>query len=199
MKHPNFLIKAVLAVACLLCTMSAMSQEAYVCFTPEDSTMTFYYDNLKSSRPGTIYSMGTGAYSRVWNNATTQTGVAQVVFDPSFADARPTSTSQWFDDFRNMRTITGMEYLNMSQVTSVSWMFCDCNKLESIDLSHFETDRATSLNRLFMSCKSLRSIDLSNFNTENVTDMAYMFAGCEKLETRLPRSITTKTGTPSVY
>ena len=146
MKHPNFFIKAALVVACLLCSMSAMSQEAYVCFTPEDSTMTFYYDDLRSSRTGTTYNAYTDGNKPRWYYDGFNLKTARVVFDPSFADARPTRTGQWFSDFKNLKTITGMEYLNMSQVNYVGWMFCYCNKLESIDLSHFNTSNVTSLN-----------------------------------------------------
>ena len=181
MKQSNQLFMAFALVACLLCSMSAAAQEAYTCFTPEDSTFTFYYDDLRSTRPGTTYSANTGGNSPSWYYDGTCKKVALVVFDPSFADARPTKPAQWFKDFANLRSIIGMEYLNMSEVTAVGWMFSGCKKLESIDLSHFNTANSTSLNRLFMGCASLTSIDLSNFNTANATDMGYMFCGCENL------------------
>ena len=161
--------------------MSAMSQEAYVCFTPEDSTMTFYFDDLRSTRTGTTYSANTGGNRPSWYYDGTCRKVALVVFDPSFADARITRPAQWFVDFTNMRSIIGMEYWDMSEATSVSWMFSGCKSLTSIDLSHFNTANSTSLNRLFMGCESLTSIDLSNFNTDKVTDMSYMFGGCSGL------------------
>ena len=52
--------KAFALVACFLCSMSAMAQEAYVVYTSEDSTLTFYYDTQRSARPGVTYDLNAG-------------------------------------------------------------------------------------------------------------------------------------------
>ena len=178
MKHPNFFIKAALVVACLLCSMSAAAQEAYACITPEDSTMTFYYDNLRSTRPGTTYNADNGNNRARWNSDGSYLSVARVVFDPSFAGTTNIKPAYWFYNMKNLTEIIGMEYLNTSQVTTTHWMFYGCEKLRSIDLSHFSTESLTNMSRMFGGCKSLESLDLSHFNTENVTDMSNSFAGC---------------------
>ena len=54
------LFKAFALVACLLCSMSAVAQEAYVVYTSEDSTLTFYYDTQRSARPGVTYDLNAG-------------------------------------------------------------------------------------------------------------------------------------------
>ena len=46
-----FLQAAVLAAA-MMCALGAAAAEAYLCYMPTNTTMTFYYDNQKSSRPG---------------------------------------------------------------------------------------------------------------------------------------------------
>ena len=150
--------------------------EAYACYTSSNTTLTFYYDSQRSSRPGTTYDLNTGANEPAWDTDGTNASVTKVVFDPSFAGARPTTTSGWFYDMRNLESITGMSYLNTCEVTNMSWMFYNCSKLTSLDLSHFNTSKVTNMCALFLNCK-LTSLDLSGFNTAKVTDMRYMFAG----------------------
>ena len=38
------------------------------------------------------------------------------------------------------------------------------------------------MDTLFQECNELEYLDLTNFNTSNVTDMGFMFAGCLKLK-----------------
>ena len=132
--------------------------EGYACYTPENTTLTFYYDNQRSSRTGTTYSLNTGSIYPAWKTDGTNANVTKVVFDPSFADARPTTTGSWF---QNM----------------------DCSGLTGIDLSHFNTSRVTTMRTMFGSCQALESLDLSSFNTSQVTNMEYMFSSCTNLLT----------------
>jgi hypothetical protein len=67
---------------------------AYACYTPENTTLTFYYDNQSLSREGTTYFMNTGETRPGWRNDGTNENVTRVVFDPSFAGVRPTTTYQ---------------------------------------------------------------------------------------------------------
>ena len=41
----------------------------------------------------------------------------------------------------NLQSITGMSYLNTSEVTNMASMFARCNQLSSIDVSYFITSR----------------------------------------------------------
>ena len=50
-------------------------------------------------------------------------------------------------------------------------MFFNCESLESIDLSSFNTNNVTNISYLLFACKILESIDLASFNTNNVTNM----------------------------
>ena len=155
----------------------------YACYTPENTTLTFYYDNNRSSRTGTTYDLNTGKTDTGWDTDGTNKNVTKVVFDPSFADARPTTTYDWFYNMENLQSITGVGYLNTSEVTNMGYMFCNCVLLKSIDLSHFDTSKVTSMHKLFTSCHLLKSIDLSHFNTSKVTNMNSMFANCGELQT----------------
>ena len=158
-------------------------KEPYACYTSDNTTLTFYYDGYRDSRWGTTYDLNKSFYSPQWYNDSTNYNVTQVVFDPSFADARPTTTKSWFDSMLQLQSITGMEYLNTSAVTNMNSMFGMCCNLSSIDLSHFNTSNVTSMLYMFADCFCLRSLDLSSFNTANVTDMYWMFSCCGELTT----------------
>ena len=162
-------------------------REAYACYTPLNTTLTFYYDGQRASRLGTTYDLNTGANYPGWISDGTYPSVTQAVFDPSFADARPTSTSKWFNAMNSLQSITGLEYLNTTQVTNMSSMFYYCNSLTSLDLSSFNTSSVTTLAGMFNGCSGLTSLDVSNFDTSRVTALNSMFFGCSGL-TRLDLS-----------
>jgi surface protein len=158
-------------------------KEAYACYTPSNTTLTFYYDSQRSSRTGTTYDLNEGRYDTGWDTDGTNASVTKVVFDPSFAGARPTTTCDWFYGMTNLQSITGMEYLNTSEVIYMNWMFYNCNKLTSLDVSHFNTSKVIYMNQMFKKCTGLTSLDLSSFNTSQVIFMTYMFDGCTNLRT----------------
>ena len=157
--------------------------EAYACYTPSNTTLTFYYDNQRSTRTGTTYDLNTGNNDAGWDADGTKSNVTKVVFDPSFAGARPTTTCDWFYGMQNLESITGMSYLNTSEVTNMNWMFLRCSKLTSLDVSHFNTSKVINMNHMFSGCIGLTSLDLSSFNTSKVTNMYYMFYNSTNLRT----------------
>lgn len=154
--------------------------EAYAAYTADNTTLTFYYDNLRNTR-GTTYLLNTGSNQPGWRSDGTYSSVTNVVFDASFADARPSTTYYWFSNMENLTSITGMEYLNTSEVTNMRSMFNNCKSLTSLDLSNFNTEKVTDMYGMFYNCKKLMTLDLSSFNTEKVTNMAEMFIGCNAL------------------
>ena len=154
-------------------------KEAYACYTPSNTTLTFYYDNQRSSRTGTTYDLNTDDNRPGWDTDGTKTSVTKVVFDPSFANARPTTTYDWFYYMQNLQSITGMSYLNTCEVTNMSWMFCNCSILTSLDVSHFNTSKVTDMRYMFYNCRTLTSLDVSSFNTSKVTNMCAMFLNCK--------------------
>ena len=165
--------------------------EAYACFTPSDSTLTFYFDSRRRFRSGTTYDLNTGLVQPDWLQL--GTSVSHVVFDASFAEARPTTTFSWFESMSNLVSIAGMNYLNTEDVTIMASMFTECSALTSLDVSHFNTDKVTDMNGMFISCIGLTSLDVSNFNTENVTDMNNMFGNCRGLTSLDLSNFTTET------
>ena len=116
-----------------------------------------------------------------WKNVSNKT-VTSVVFDESFQDVKPTSTSQWFMDSEMLTSIVGLEYLNTSMANSMFRMFYFCKLLTSIDVSHFDTSNVTSMYQMFSCCSGLEQLDLSNFDTSKVTTMTGMFGSCTALK-----------------
>ena len=159
-----------------------MILEAYAVYTSANRTLTFYYDGQRNSRPGTKYLLNMSTNDPGWT-ASTASNVTQVVFDPSFADARPTSCYRWFYNMQNLTAISGMEYLNTSEVTTMGNMFSNCRQLTSLDVSHFNTSKVISMGGMFSNCRQLTSLDLSSFNTSKVQLMNSMFSNCTNLTT----------------
>ena len=116
-----------------------------------------------------------------WNPASGPKTIMKVVFDPSFANARPKSCASWFS-YTQVSGFTGMEYFNTSEVVSMRWMFANCVDIGSIDVSHFDTRKVTDMEMMFY-CFGGRSLDLSSFNTANVENMRNMFNVCPYLQT----------------
>ena len=64
-----------------------------------------------------------------------------------------------------------------------SFMFDRMSKLQTIDLSGFDTSESEDMSRMFAASPELRSLDLSGFNTSKVKNMTYMFYDAGKIET----------------
>ena len=109
--------------------------------------------------------------------------VTTVVFDATFADARPLTTEMWFADMTNLTTITGIEYLNTSRVTDMMIMFSNCSALTDLDVSGFKTSRVTNMAGMFNGCSRLTTLDLSSFNTAKLEYTLQMFRYCGNLRT----------------
>ena len=153
---------------------NAASIEPYAVLSDNNTVLTFYYDNQKTTRNG----MGVGPFEkeadRGWSGVL---GINQVVFDESFANCTSiTSTEKWFFDLSALTSITGLSNLKTDHVTSMRAMFCRCTQLKSIDVSTFNTSNVTNMGEMF-AYTGLESLDLSKFNTSNVTDMYLMFIG----------------------
>lgn len=153
----------------------------YVLLSADGTTLTFYRDSQRLTRSERTYNLNEGENAPDWRNDGSYEGVTNVVFHESFAQARPTTTASWFAGMTNLTTITGIENLNTSEVTSMRSMFFNCSSLTSIDVSHFDTQNVTSMRTVFYNCSGLTSIDVSHFDTRNVTIMRSMFSGCSSL------------------
>ena len=145
-------------------------------------TLTFYYGE-KGSLGADEYDLNKDWKTPEWYNKNCERFVTKVVFDKSFAQARPTTCYEWFWKFGELTSVEGIENLNTSNVTNMSSMFSSCKSLTTLNLSNFNTSNVTNMRYMFFSCKSLITLDLSSFDTRKVTDISYMFNGCSNLTT----------------
>ena len=150
----------------------------YAEFNEGTGTLTF---RRGLSKPERAYALNLEASEPGWR--THKDEIKKVVFDASFANARPTSCCRWFWYCTNLATIEGIENLNTENVTNMGVMFCRCQNLSSLDLTNFNTGNVTNMYGMFSNCQNLSSLDLTSFNTANVTFMDYMFDGCSTLTT----------------
>lgn len=186
------LSKLCLAVAMLLPSIAARADDIPAAVLTSDSTgnMTLTFKFVADTT--TLVTTGEGAYALPsvaykddgtlsssiagWvRYSATRDKITSVVIDPSFSAARPTSCCYWFYALRKINKITGLEYLNTSQVKNMTSMFQNCSNVTSIDVSHFVTDSVESMVSMFDGCSVLASVDLSSFNTARVKDFSRMF------------------------
>ena len=137
-----------------------------------DGTLTFRC-GYKKILGKNEYELNSGENPPAWN--TNPKNISKVVFEASFANARPTSCYAWFKNFSELMKIEGIENLNTENVTSMAYMFSSCNKLAELDVTHFNTANVKNMKYMFEYCKGLSSLDVTNFNTANVTNMLAMF------------------------
>ena len=151
---------------------------AYAEFDNATETLTFRYKGVK---PAGAYDLNVKSNDPGWQAQKRK--IKKVVFDASFANARPTSCCLWFADCFYLTEIEGIENLNTEKVTNMVSMFSGCYALTSLDVSNFNTEKVTNMSNMFGSCEKLSSLDLSNFNTKRVEDMSFMFSVCSTLQT----------------
>ena len=184
--HP--IARLVLAILmCLpICGSHAFAQEAesYAVFDEATNTLTFKHDTKKTDG---AFALNEGDNAPGWyksnDDGSNANIIKKVVFDASFANARPTNCHLWFYGCKNLTTIEGIEYLNTENVTSMSLMFSGCSALTTLNLSNFDTQSVTNMTGMFSDCRALTTLDVSNFNTQNVTDMSFMFFNCSAITT----------------
>ena len=176
----NGIVEYWLCDVCHNCFSDAnATQEIIACanavFDDATKTLTFSY----GPKPEGAYDLNVESDNPGWNAQ--KENIEKVVFNASFANARPTSCYYWFCGCSKLTDIEGIENLNTENVTDMSYMFYNCRKLSSLDFSKFNTENVTDMKFMFYNCRILSSLDLSKFNTENVTNMSYMFDNCYEL------------------
>ena len=148
----------------------------YAEFNNATGTLTF---RRGLSKPEGAYDLNMESNNPGWEAQ--KRNIKKVVFDASFANARPTSCCWWFGNCFYLTEIEGIENLNTQNVTDMRDMFTCCYALTSLDVSIFNTQNVKNMNGMFCDCSNLTSLDLTNFNTAKVTNMGNMFLGCSNL------------------
>ena len=144
-----------------------------------DGTLTFFLAS-KETLGENEYELNSGKNLPEWVKKHIF-GITKVVFDTSFANARPTSCYMWFYLCGNLNQVEGIKNLNTKEVTDMADMFCKCRDLSSLDVSGFNTEKVTDMSGMFDECISLKLLDVAKFNTANVKSMSNMFYNCQNL------------------
>ena len=145
-----------------------------------DGTLTFFLTS-KETLGENEYELNSGKNLPEWVKKHIF-GITKVVFDTSFANARPTSCYKWFWWCDKLKQVEGIKNLNTKEVTDMVDMFCDCRDLSSLDVSGFNTGKVTDMSGMFYECISLKLLDVAKFNTANVKSMSNMFYRCYNLD-----------------
>lgn len=165
-------------VLTLLSPLSLWAEEDYAVL--KDGIITFYYDNNKGSRDGSIYSVKEqlSTFKPIWGNS----NVKKASFDKSFKSFKIPTCATLFAYCSELQEIEGLSNLNTSDVEDMSYMFFECNKVDKIDLSCLNTQFVVTMEAMFFGCRNLKELNLSGINTKNVVSMEALFTSCESLE-----------------
>jgi len=157
--------------------------EPYTVLSDDKETLTFYYDNKRVERGGSILGKTFSYISdRPWDRSAES--IKTAVFDESFSNYNDLQgTCYWFFNCKNLTEIIGLQYLNTDRVYDMRCMFEYCSSLTSLDLSSFSTKSAYILTGMFNGCSALTTLNLSGFNTAITQYMVGMFMDCNKLNT----------------
>lgn len=155
----------------------------YVVFDSDAKTMTFKYGEQPLIDNKQCFTLNSKTYVPNWSDKDDiKKNVTTVVFDKSFAAARPTTCRSWFNNFSQLTEIKGIKNLNTSEVRYMSYMFAGCSKLKSVDLTYMNLQNVEDMDYMFYYCLVLKTVYLKGLNTSNVKNMKSMFELCKSLE-----------------
>ena len=149
-----------------------------------DKAPSAYVENGRWDISATGYEGSVYAYLALNTDGTTHT-----LYIVAGGTIEVTNGCDLFSNFTELSSIEGMEYLDTSKVTDMSWMFAGSPKLTSIDISMLDTSSVTTMEAMFADCAGVTSINLKGINTTKVTNMGKtktwsygMFEGCSSLK-----------------
>lgn len=82
-----------------------------------------------------------------------------------------------FAGFTNATNITGLQLLETSAVTDMSYIFAE-SAFEEIDISMWNTHNVTNFAYMLYQTQHTKKVNMSNMDLSNVVDTSYMFAHC---------------------
>lgn len=88
----------------------------------------------------------------------------------------PENSDRLLARMNNVTNINNINIVDTSRVKTFIETFRYMEKLESIDLSNFNTINVTNMQHMFSNMNQIKEIDLSNLNLKNVTNMVQMFS-----------------------
>ena len=91
--------------------------------------------------------------------------------------------SELFKGCTELKKIEGLDKIDMSNVKSINYMFANCDKLETINVSGWDIKSISELVGVFDNCKSLTLIEgINTWNVQKVKNISYLFNECSSLK-----------------
>lgn len=165
--------------------------------TGDANTLDFYFDNKDHSDKGTVFENGTDNYlfdgtkedNTNWGYNDIRDSIKGVVIDKSVIKYKGlTDTSYMFYSMNNADSIVGAEYLDVSNVTEMVFMFyqfgdCSDSLTQAPDISNWNTGNVTAMDFMFHNyggcVESLNFIlNLSGWNLSKVSGCDNVFDSC---------------------
>ena len=138
---------------------------------PSSGIPCYYYNNYNTS----WHDNGYNGFDAFRSSCTT------ITVDATCGGFNGDDLSGLFNDFKELTTISGIGYLNTSNVTNMGAMFYGSGSLTTLDLSGWNTSSVKSMGSMFAECKNLTTLNISNWYTGSVKYMCNMFYNCHNL------------------
>ena len=97
--------------------------------------------------------------------------------------ARVMDFSNMFYDDEVLETLILPNSFVTSYATSTGYMFNQCLKLPSVDVTGWDVSNVTTMRAMFAGCKALTDMDLTDWDVSKVVDFRSMFHNCTGLIT----------------
>lgn len=180
MKNLRFFWALLLAI---ISTTQVVAQEAYAALSSDGKTLTFYYDNLRSTR-GTTHNVPWNDTYPGWTSSNGDATIETVNFDESFAGYHGlTHTQNMFYKMTALKNVNHTDYFDAGSVTMTSFMFSGCTSLTSLDMRCFDTGKLARMTSMFANCTNLATIYANtDWKTSSHINSSNMFLGCTKLK-----------------
>ncbi|MBR5929907.1 MAG: BspA family leucine-rich repeat surface protein [Prevotella sp.] len=153
--------KVFLSIILLIAVVQGTWATAYKYYIVEKSGSTLFFKGSNTAPSGANQWFITDNNTTLrcsWFQESTAKEYTKVVFEPSFAEARPTTMASWFFMMENLESIEGLIYLNTSEVTDMSFLFSNCRKLKELNLIYFDTSKVKTMACMFLDCVALEKI-----------------------------------------
>jgi surface protein len=160
-------------VTAVYIAIADLPDEYYALFKGKN-TLTLRYDNLRQTLGKTCQMEDLTLEER---NQITRIEIA-----PSVAQASIPTLYNYFSSMPNLEVVEGLQYINTSGISDVSFMFFNCAALKTIDLTGFDLSNVTSAAGMFMGCTNLTTITCkADYTSLAGSNSAGMFDGCTSL------------------
>ena len=97
----------------------------------------------------------------------------------------PESISSFFDVEKDgcARSINSIDFshFDTEKLEDVSFLLRGCQSLQSVNLTNFDAPKLKYMQNMFQACENLQSVDLSSCVASNVENMKAMFGDCTKI------------------